>query len=85
MEINIWYILVAAILFFAFGFGVSEAINFGVQRQSLKRARLAERMVEQFAASCRIVLSDAWYKKVIRHWRAALVREFHAEDGAEAA
>jgi len=85
MEINIWYILAAAILFFAFGFGVSEAINFGVQRHLLKRARLAEKMVEQFAASCRTILSDAWYKKVIRHWRAALVREFHAEDGAEAA
>ena len=85
MQISVWYILFAAILFFAFGFGVSEAVNFGVQRHLLKQTRLDERMVEQFAASCRIVLSDAWYKKVLRHWRAALVREFHAEDGAEAA
>lgn len=79
MGVSIWYIVTAAILFFAFGFGVSEAINFGIQRQFLKRARLAEMMVEQFASSCRIILSDAWYKKVIRHWRSALVKRLNAK------
>ena len=79
MGVSIWYIVAAAILFFAFGFGVSEAINFGIQRQFLKRARVAERMVVQFAASCRAILSDAWYKKVIRHWQSALVKKLNAE------
>lgn len=79
MVVSVWYVVTVAILSFAFGFGVSEAINFGIQRKLLKQARLAEKMADQLAASCRTILSDAWYKKVIRHWRSALVRWVHAE------
>ena len=69
MQISVWYIVVAAILFFAFGVGLTIAIDAHLVRHCRKCAKAYMKTLDMLQRACRVTLSDAWYRKVIRRFQ----------------
>lgn len=80
MQISVWFILVAAILFFAFGAGVTAAIDWKMMAHWRNKANGYEATLTALHDACRKTLSDAWYKRVLRRFRDDVERM--VENGA---
>ena len=63
MQISVWYIVVAALLFFVFGAGIAVAIDAHLIAHWRRSAKTYEAMLAMFLGACRAVLSDAFYKR----------------------
>ena len=74
MQISVWFILVAAILFFAFGAGVTAAIDWEMMAHWRRAAAGYEATLTALHDACRKTLSDAWYKRVLRRFREDVER-----------
>lgn len=70
MQFGIWWIAVAIVIGFVFGFAVAFLADKAMMARWRKDVMFAQFCVTALVGSCRDVLSDSWYKKVMRTYKA---------------
>lgn len=68
-NIHVWIPIVCAVVGFVLGAVIASGCDFAVVRHYRRNAKAMEWGLDALFASCRAVLADSWYNKVVREYK----------------
>lgn len=69
MNFSIWWVAVAFVLGFIFGAAISAALDSEAIKRWRRQACLGKVCANTLADSCRAVLADSWFHKVMKDYK----------------